>query len=41
VIDVDGRIHYVNKEGRRLLGRTRDEFKALDFPALLVEDSAR
>jgi len=41
VIDVDGRIHYVNKEGRRLLGRTRDELKALDFRGLLVEDSAR
>jgi PAS domain S-box-containing protein len=41
VIDVDGRIHYVNKEGRRLLGRTRDELKSLDFRALLVEDSAR
>jgi len=41
VIDVDGRIHYVNKEGRRLLGRTRDELKSLVFASLLVEDSAR
>lgn len=41
VIDVDGHIHYVNKEGRRLLGRNREELKALDFRALLVEDSAR
>ncbi len=41
VIDVDGRIHYVNKEGRRLLGRTRDELKSTDFRDLLVEDSAR
>jgi PAS domain S-box-containing protein len=41
VIDVDGRIHYVNKEGRRLLGRTRDDLKAIDFKSLLVEDSAR
>ncbi len=41
VIDVDGRIHYVNKEGRRLLGRTRDELKALNFQELLVDDSKR
>jgi PAS domain S-box-containing protein len=41
VIDVDGRIHYANKEGRRLLGRTRDELKDLRFQELLVEESAR
>lgn len=41
VIDVDGRVHYVNKEGRRLLGRSRDELKSVDFRTLLVEDSAR
>ena len=41
VIDVDGRIHYVNKEGRRLLGRTRDELKSINFQTLLVEDSQR
>ena len=41
VIDVDGTIHYVNKEGRRLLSRTRDELKAINFQTLLVEDSAR
>ncbi len=41
VIDVDGRVHYVNKEGRRLLGRTRDELKSINFQSLLVADSAR
>ncbi|MDP2344545.1 MAG: PAS domain S-box protein [Deltaproteobacteria bacterium] len=41
VIDVDGRIHYANKEGRRLLGRTRDELKDLRFQEVLVDESAR
>ena len=41
VIDVEGRIHYANKEGRRLLGRTRDDLKDLHFQALLAEESAR
>ncbi len=41
VIDVDGRIHYANKEGRRLIGRTRDELKDLRFQEMLVGETAR
>jgi PAS domain S-box-containing protein len=41
VIDVDGGIHYVNKEGRRLLGRSWDDLKSLRFPSLLLVESAR
>jgi PAS domain S-box-containing protein len=41
VIDFEGRIHYANKEGRRLLGRSRDELKDFRFQELLVEESAR
>jgi PAS domain S-box-containing protein len=41
VIDVDGGIDYVNKEGRRLLGRSWDELRTLKFPALLMAESAR
>jgi PAS domain S-box-containing protein len=41
VIDVDGGIHYVNKEGRRLLGRGWDDLKSIRFPALLLVESAR
>ncbi len=41
VIDVDGVIHYVNKEGRRLLGRAWEDLRSVRFPALLLDDSAR
>jgi PAS domain S-box-containing protein len=39
IIDADGSILYVNKEGRRLLGRTRDELLQLHFQELLLEES--
>lgn len=39
IIDGLGRILYVNKEGRRLLGRTRDELLQLTFVDLLLEES--
>jgi len=41
VIDVDGGVHYVNKEGRRLLGRSWDDLRSVRFPTLLLADSAR
>jgi PAS domain S-box-containing protein len=39
IIDGLGRILYVNKEGRRLVGRTRDELLQLTFLDLLLEES--
>lgn len=39
IIDGDGRVLYVNKEGRRLLGRTRDDLLQLRFQELLLEES--
>ncbi len=39
IIDADGCVLYVNKEGRRLLGRTRDDLLQLRFQELLLEES--
>ena len=39
IIDGDGRVLYVNKEGRRLLGRTRDDLLQLTFQDLILEES--
>jgi PAS domain S-box-containing protein len=39
IIDADGRVLYVNKEGRRLLGRTRDDLLQLRFQELILEES--
>jgi PAS domain S-box-containing protein len=39
IIDAEGRVLYVNKEGRRLLGRTRDDLLQLKFQDLLLEES--
>jgi PAS domain S-box-containing protein len=39
IIDGDGRVLYVNKEGRRLLGRTRDDLLQLRFQELILEES--
>ena len=40
VIDGDGRVLYVNKEGRRLIGKTREEVHLANFQDLLVDESA-
>ena len=40
IIDGDGRVLYVNKEGRRLLGRTRDDLSQLRFQELLARGVA-
>lgn len=39
IIDGEGRVLYVNKEGRRLLGRTRDELLQLKFQNLILDES--
>lgn len=39
IIDGDGRVLYVNKEGRRLFARTRDELLQLRFQELLLKES--
>lgn len=39
IIDADGRVLYVNKEGRRLLGRTRDDLLQLKFQDFILEES--
>jgi PAS domain S-box-containing protein len=41
VIDGEGRIVYANKEGRRLLGRTRDELMRHVFQEFLIGETAQ
>jgi PAS domain S-box-containing protein len=40
IIDADGRLRYVNREGRKILGRTREELRTATFQSLLAVESS-